>query len=480
MDKITQSFMELEKEKGLFKRKYCGIPYWQGIRLKIGWTITGIMATNETVSDTRKGKWRKRSRLYKDFIKDFLNYCCLKKCDILYFDGGMEGAYRNVDGKQVDVYFGYFGYEDKYQVERCYHIKGNKRNPLKPGIGVDLILPYKLMVKIQSLLNPQKRFDLKEDAFLHILCDEISKKYNKKISADTVIKDIRYNCELHIIYEKYYRKLLKKTVPKVIILKCHYGTAFYPLYKIAKEFSIPVIELQHGHVCNHLAYNYLDTSNEGKELPDYLFTYGDFWNEQIQLPMGTKIVSVGSPFLEAMKVKYKNDTPDERAIVFYSGTFSADGEELEKLAADFYNKYKDKGYKIYFKFHPGEASAWKNKYRILSESKGIQIVDPKLNIYQMFARAKHHVSVMSTVMYEAVSFDICRYIYRFEGLKEDLLKICAPLVENGGAEKFSNVQELESLINKKTNTEVNFADRMWKHGAKENGQKALKEIIDHR
>ena len=480
MDKITQDFLKFEVEKALFKRTYCGIPYWQGIRLKIEWTITGSVVTNIAALNTVKRKWGKKNTLCNDFLKDLLKYFSIKKCDILYFDQGLETAYRNVDGEMKDVYFGYFEFEDRYRVERCYYDNGKKRNPQKPGIGVKLILPYKLLIKIQSLLNPKNNIDSKEDAFIYALCNELNKKYNKDISADILIRQIRYHFELHKIYEKYYKKLLKRTDPKVIVLQCHYSTTLYPLYKVAKEYSIPVIELQHGHVCNHLAYNYLDTSNEGKELPDYLFTYGDFWNEQIHLPVGTKIVSVGNPFLEAMKKKYKDQTPDEKAVVFYSGTFSSDGEELEKLAVDFYKKYSSEGYKIYFKFHPREASVWKNKYHLLADCEGIQIVEPNLNVYQLFSQARHHISAMSTVMYEAVSFDICRYIYSFEGIKENLLKICAPLVESGGAQKFSNIQELKDLINKKTKTRFDFMDSMWKCGAKENGQKILKEIIDNR
>ena len=481
MDGLTQDFLHFEKERALFERNYCGFPYWQGMRIKIRMVITGLEDIYKlpeiTISETKRKKGR-YFPLCKGYLKDVWNYFHLKKCDILYFDQGLEGAYRNVDGEIKDVYFEYFEYEDKYQVERCYYIKGNKRNPQKPGIGVDLLLPYKLKMKIQSLLKPQNKIDPEEDEFLHSLCDDINKKYDKNISADAVIQEIQYNCDIHKIYEKYYRKILRRTRPDVIILQCHYSETLYPLYKIAKEFSVPVIELQHGHVCNHLAYNYFDTSNMGKELPDYLFTYGDFWNKQIRLPIGTKIISIGNPFLESMRTKY-NEMAYEKGIVFYSGKFSSDGRDLEKLAVNFCKKHRNEGYKIYFKFHPGEASVWKDKYLLLADCEDIEIIEPNMNIYRLFSLAKHHISVMSTVLYEAVCFDVCRYIYNFEGIKEFMVEICAPLMESGCAQKFSTIQELEDLINEKENTEFDVVEEMWKSGAKENGQKAVKEIIEN-
>lgn len=473
-----QNFLKFERDNGLFARKYCGFHYWQGIRLEIGHSITGLRDMNAVVSVVVKKKWRRRITICKDFLKAILEFNRLKKCDILYFDQGLQGAYRNVDGEMVDVYFGYFGFEDNYRVQRCYYIKGSERSPQKPGIGTDLIMPYKLMEKLKYFFIPQNNIDENEDTFIRSLCEEINKKYNKKISADIVIQEVRYHCLLYRIYEKYYKKLLKKTAPRAIILQCHYDIILYPLYKVAKEFSIPVIELQHGQACNHMAYKYVDICKEGKELPDYLFTYGSFWEQYMRLPVGIKTIAIGNPFLEAMKEKYKDVILNEKAIIFYSSRFSYDGEELEKLAVDFCKKYVNKGYTIYFKFHPNEAAVWKEQYRKLGNCKEIQIVDPAMNVYQLFAYAKHHVFVASTVMFEAMNYDICRYFYNFEGaLKDSILEKQLPLIEKNGGKAFCSSEELESLINRDIQEGIVPIDDIWKPNAKENGQKALKKIL---
>lgn len=482
MDQIKKDFLEFEKEKRLFERKYCGTYYWQTIRFSIGQliTMTRLGNTNPVSgSANTNNPGRKRYlALGKDFLNELLNYYHLKKCDILYFDKGMKMGYRDVDGKKEDVYFGYFEYEEKYQVQRCYYVKQNGRNPQKPGIGTDLIIPDKLILKIQLLLRKQKYIDQAEEAFIRSLCDEMNVRYNKNISADKLIKEIRELCITHKIYEKFYGKILKKTTPRAIIVTCHYGPILFPLYKIAKEFSIPVIELQHGLPCNHLAYNYGDVSEKGKELPDYLFTYGSFWEEYMQLPENLKTVQVGNPFLEAMKERYKHTVLNEKAIVFYSGSFLDDGEILEKLAVDFCKKYSDKGYSIYFKFHPGEKDIWKDLYRLLFNCKGIHIIEPSMNVYQLFAYAKHHVFVATTAMYEALNYDVCRYIYKFKGSLENIMSdIQLPLIKSGGAKEFYSDEELEELISKGEGMSTVFIGNMWKANAKENGQKALEEIL---
>ena len=94
----------------------------------------------------------------------------------------------------------------------------------------------------------------------------------------------------------------------------------------------------------------------------------------MQLPKNLKTVQIGNPFLEVMKKKYKHTILNEKAIVFYSGNFSYDGEVLERLAVDFCKKYSDKGYEVYFKFHPGEMTIWKELYQLLCNCKEIQII----------------------------------------------------------------------------------------------------------
>lgn len=474
MDRIMQDFSELEKSKNLFERTYCGFHYWQGIREVMGWSAISLGKMG-VENAAESGKRRGISTLCGAFLEEIWNYLCLQRCDVLYCDHGPV-LDRNIDGQMKDIYFDYFCYEDNYRIQRCY-VNGRANRRKKPGIATDLILLDKMIYRIWGMLNKQKYIDLKEEGFISALCDEMNVRWGRNISSDTVIRMIRSYREIYQVYEKYYRRLLKKTHPKAIILQSHYSTVFYPLYKVAKEFSIPVIELQHGLINNHSAYYYLDISDKGKDLPDYLFTYGSFWETEIQLPIEMKPITVGNPFLEAMKEKYKNEVRDEKAIVFYSDQFDMSGKELEKIAVSLCKKCMDKGYKVYFKFHPLEKAVWKDQYKLLQNCKGMQMVESDMNVYRLFAMAKHHVFVMSTTMFEALNFDICRYVCSMQWVSETMREISLPLRERGVVQEFRSMQELEELISSKKEIKVNSVKEFWKSGAKENGQKALKEII---
>lgn len=476
MDRITLEFLEFEKEKNLFEREYCGFRYWQGIRLEIGRGIEGIQEI-PTEADVAARKRKNMFTLCISFLKDIWNYFRLKKSDILYFDSGEEGACRNINGELRDVYLDYFGYEEIFRIERCYYIKGSKRRFEKSGIRTDLIFLYKLIYRIRKCLKIEKYIDRKEEAFLCTLCNDINIKFKKNISSDMLIQKIQYNRESYYAYGKFYKLLLKKVKPKAVILKCHYTTILYPLYKAAKEFSIPVIEFQHGVITNHLAYLYLEDSDRGKDLPDYFFTYGHFWEEQVHLPERMQTITLGNPFLEAMKENYKYEVADEKAIVFYSGTFSYDGKELEKLAVRFSEKYADEGYKIYFKFHPGEAAFWKENYKLLREHKEIHIVEPKTDVYRLFAMAKHHICVHSTIIYEAVNFNVQRYVYHMDGMAEVIINAQQRLIKKGVVQRVCDERELRELIKNRVDKSCGVAGEMWMPRAKENGQKALKGII---
>ena len=94
-------------------------------------------------------------------------------------------------------------------------------------------------------------------------------------------------------------KLLKNKRAKLIIF-CNTGS--HQGYMLAcKEFSVPTIDIQHCHISYYnLLYNYSnELDKEKKELilcPDYIFTWSDFWNNNINIT--SKKVSIGYPYFE--------------------------------------------------------------------------------------------------------------------------------------------------------------------------------------
>ncbi len=473
MDKKLYDFLEFEKKEILFKRKYRKIYYWQSIRTDIVRTIlyNDTNKQNDSVDYERKKKYISNiSSMIKGCFWDIRNSLVLKKCDILYFD---QQIYRYIDGKAVDSHFDFFDVETKYSVQRCFYLShGNTKEHAGKGVGIasaELIQGffYTMYKKI-----PQLFVDVEEDKFIDGIIQRISQQFEISIPVDELKTRIRDAVIYHKVFEKYYSWLLKKVRPKAIVVVCHYETKLYPLYGVAQKYNIPVIELEHGLICNHDAYNYLDLSPEGKELPNYFLTYGEFWNRYIQLPDCMKAIAVGNPFFEYRSEKYKDIKHDEKKVVFYSDEIT--GREQARFAIDFYQEFQKDGYEVYFKFHPTEYHNWRERYQILVEHPEINIVPKEKDLYELLAEAKHHVSVASTVLFESAAYDVKRYVM----IKPGWIQYIQPLIDLGLAKGFHNMNEFTELIKEETVNKRDLLESIWKTNAKENGLKVIGEIIN--
>lgn len=461
-------FCSFEKDKNLFSRTYLGIPYWQSIRMAFS---CSILLERKFVSRTHSMPERILIglRLCKDVIIDILKYLHLSGCDILYFD---ECAYRIVDEETVDPYFDYFGFNKKYKIQRCFHIYNRQNKSSLKGIGTAIPKLEDYFLTLCSKVKLGNYRDKKEDAFLERLAEELEEIFHLGFTAKELTQMVRRNVVLHKVYGRFYKKLLMKCRPKSIFVVAYYSSFLYPLYNIARKYSIPVIEIQHGLITNHDAYWYEDTSAIGKELPSYFFSYGAFWNTYINLPSVMKPVPIGNPFLENRKAKYINYIQDEKMMVFYSSIPAK--KEMEQLALDAWSYFSKRGYKILFKIHPLEYDDWEKHYPRLVNFSGIQVVAPDKDLYELLSCAKHHITYASTVFYEAVIFNNNRYIYDLGSLSDSM----QPLVELKLAYKFKTIQELNSLLNVSMGTALVDTLEIWKPEAERNGLIKLREIMN--
>ena len=409
--------------------------------------------------------------LCKDSIIDILKYLHLSRCDILYFD---ECAYRIVDGKTVDPYFDYFGFEKKYKVQRCFHIYNRQSNSSLKGIGTAIPKIEDYFLTLCSKVKIGIYRDKKEDEFLKQLARELEETFHLGFEAKELIQMVRRNVVLHKVYGRFYKRLLMKCRPRSIFVVAYYSSFLFPLYNVARKCSIPVIEIQHGLITNHDAYWYGDTSAIGKEVPSYLFSYGDFWNTHLNLPSIMRAVPIGNPFLEDRKAIYKNCVQDEKMMVFYSSIPA--NREMEQLALDAWNYFGKRGYKIFFKIHPLEYEERKKYYPRLMNFSGIQVVTPDKDLYELLGCAKHHITYASTVFYEAIIFDNNRYIFDLGSLCDNM----QPLVELKLAYKFKTIEELNGLLNVSMGSTSDDVLKIWKPEAEKNGLVKLREIMDER
>lgn len=470
MDNKLKEFLEFEKQNALFTRRYCGINYWQSMRL--------FVFRQLFTSYSSKVKGVKKDNIFGRFlsvmnksVQDIVNWKKLHERDLLYFD---QQNYRRVEGEEKDIYFDYWEFEKNYTINRCYYDADRERKSnMHFGIGTAVPALLHDILYFLSLKFEKLYYDKEEEEYLTRLYDLFTQKWNVTFSEADLKKRVKDAVITHRVYEIFFESLLKRAKPKAIFTAEYYVFKLFPLYNVAKKHKIPVIELSHGVVCNHDQYNYLETSHEGKELPDYFWAYGDLFTKYIQLPECMSVKVAGNPFLCNRKLKFHNAKVDEKTIVFYLDAET--GEKMTFFVKQFLEKHDNKGYKIYCKMHPVDANYLVVERRILENTPHVEMVAENEEVYKLLSMAGHHVSGPSTVMYEATMFNVRRYLLKLNDYYNSLME---PLIENKLVEVFNSYSELEKLIfEENTKEHMEKEHEIWKDDAKAVGNSVLKEII---
>lgn len=272
----------------------------------------------------------------------------------------------------------------------------------------------------------------------------------------------------------YYEKLINRISPQIVIEVEHYATQCMIINEIATNQGIKTIELQHGTMYKeHAAYQYkIDSLIE--QLPQYLFTFSEYWNKIIKMPLkSTKIIATGFPYFEEMvENTKKNNTKQigkENILFISQGTIS---KYLINLAIELNEKFDKTKYKIIYKFHPSEYAGWVQRYPEL-ESSGIEVIDNgDVKLYELFARSRVQVGVYSTAIYEGIGFGLETYIYHIA--HADAMQ---NLVEMGAAEYIESADDLLRKLEVKKDIK-SIKDILWKNNAFENTCIEIEKVFE--
>jgi hypothetical protein len=269
-------------------------------------------------------------------------------------------------------------------------------------------------------------------------------------------------------YKTYYSKFFKKIKPKIIF----FNTGSYGQYnaikiETAKENNILTAEFQHGTISkNHLAYNYgnmiFKSDKYERYLPEYILTYGDYWNEQMKIPC--KKVTIGAPhFYESIK-KYKNVKEKKKTILIVS-----QGEVTDKFVK--IAKYLAENlpiYRIIFKLHPGEVP-FEDRYEILNKYNNIQIVKSG-DIYIYIVECENIVANYSTTIFEAMGFNKNIFILDNEASKKHIPKDIGL--------RFKEKEELKELIIQNEKKDIKYdLEYYFNSNWKENYERFINYIV---
>ena len=457
----TPRFFELEDQilKNEFIIKKKDLMLWPLVR----WTILSYLKFKEqhiTVPHARLNKFSlKNIKLIYHSLR-YAPHRFNKTFDIIYY----TSARGRLTNKNFNVLTDYYAplVPESLVIDASYgggyKIPDNTKNFATGEFGQ---LKTLLLSQVKKIFSKQKNQVIERFVDFLKSYDDIEKAFLERIKKDLYSYYLGYD-----YYSSYITKVFKKLKPRIIFVHASTYTGFKAiLLKIAKENGIITAEFQHGTISkNYIPFNYADAVFKSEEykkyLPDYILTFGDFWNENIKIP--SKIIPIGYPHFYESRKKYQEVKEIPHSILIISqGTIT---DEFVQIAKYLSENYPD--YTIIFKLHPGEIP-FESRYKELFNFSNIKIAKSG-DIYQYIAESEYIIACYSTAIFETLGFNKKLLILDNEMSRNE--------IPEGIGVRFKESQELD-LNAIKFDTDYNpeyYFDRNWE----ENYRNFVKKKLD--
>lgn len=447
-----QDFIDIEKKLKLYDDTVEGVNYWVYTRYDI-WNkiiLRNCLGLSVAHNMPQMSVFQVLARVAK------MTFAVLKKgrthkknVDILFMNHQRRkynnGYYECIYTDELCSRF-----ENSVVLEHTYQLGHKKPVMTKNLVYTDFVvlkgeivkLLYKTILRINYRKLLQKirlRIGTPLQELKNLYGDAVDSKKIERRIADVIIE--------YKAVRGYYEKMITAINPKVMVEVVAYSFDCMLATEICKEKNIPVIELQHGTINEHLAYEYAFGSKI-KQFPDRIFLYSQFWKNQIHVPIESdSLIVTGFPYYERQK-KEAEPIPkymDEKVNILFISQGEI-GDKLARLAVELSKEIDTSRYRIIFKLHPGEYAIWEERYSELDNGI-IEIVDnDMMPLYNYFVSSAIQVGVHSTALYEGIGFGLHTYIYnisradRMQRLCDmryaEIVNDCAMLVE-----KIMNIKE---------------------------------------
>ncbi|MHC4617110.1 MAG: hypothetical protein ACYTEQ_05085 [Planctomycetota bacterium] len=231
-----------------------------------------------------------------------------------------------------------------------------------------------------------------------------------------------------LFYGKFtvYRLLLSIWRPERVLLIAHYGKEAF--IAACKCKHIPVTELMHGSIIpSHTQYvfpKFCGAYFDRALFPDKLAVYGEYWRDVVvhgnMFPQDSVVVL--GYYLKVPDIIKRRHHPGKTVVVVSTQPI-VQRELYEYLL--FLKSCLDRAHwHIIVKPHPREDS---RAYADLAEPGFVTVSD--VNVYDLLAQADVHISVYSSVLYEAVRFSVCNYVLYIEKVS----MYCDDIINSGVA-----------------------------------------------
>lgn len=272
-----------------------------------------------------------------------------------------------------------------------------------------------------------------------------------------------------------FQKLISKINPKLLVEVVHYDMDCMIANEICRQRNITTVELQHGMMSGHIAYQY-DSDSELCQLPQKIFLFSDYWRSCIHLPIADAgILAVGYPYYEKKRNEtQKNNIYSDSKINLLFISQGTIGKQLSELAAELAKKLDTEKYRIVYKLHPGELAIWEDKYPGLRNEAIEVIYKNDFSLYDYFKISSMQIGVYSTALYEGIGFGLPTCIYHIEAA-DCMENLCSA----GFASYVNNADELYQYIQQRTDA-PQVLNTLWKSDALKNMQRELQKCFSEK
>lgn len=432
LGEFHRQFLALEEELGLFDITLGGVPIWERIRERVKIDLLAEMGLTGEIrpSDSSlRDKIRGSYLLARNAIRR--NPFVTAPAELVFFGHPRR---KEHSGQWLDIYCDPLyqqGDLDTVHLEPPWEFQH-----FRPAATSEL--RYTDLIEFVGQANAHigaKRESLSatERAQIERIQAEFEAAFDVEMELLARIQEI---LDRRAVMKPLYTRLLNRIDPSLAVIVAHSSRETF--IESCHDVDVPVAELQHGQISPY-SYQHAFPGDRTKEAyPDYLLTFGEFWETAASLPIESdRVIPVGYPYFERELDRLR--PLEQRRQVVVISTPEA-GPRLSKIAADL-SRRRTFDYDIVYKLHPGEYQNWETKYPWLTESSLSVAASDGPSLYELFAESSIQVGVGSTALYEGLAFELSTYLVR-----EPTVEWLGPVIETGGATVVESASALVDAI----------------------------------
>lgn len=436
-ESTIENFLSFEREHACNSIEVEGIPIWSLYRYEIHNAIK-----RDTVGrvDGQQTAFQKKELF--TMLKNACRPFTYKNVDVLFVCDGARN--KNIEtGYFENIYFDELA--KKYNSVILEHPvnHGHKEpNGMDNVFYTDRVaFKTNVAVKLSKKFNTtrRRRYEAEiREKFTDIFA-AIKNEFGPDL-LDEMVEAMTDRMYYFVITKDYCAKILDKAQPKLIMELCYYSMESFAMSALGKERGIPTAEYAHGFAFPTHTPMQFNPEERIAVLPDYELIYSHSQDNIVHLPDNIPLVTVGFPFFEREREKYKAKYPrDEKTICFISTL--AEGEQISKIASELADRIGDE-YHIIYKLHPHEFSYYKERFPWLVNDK-LEVIDNTDNhIFKYLAESKLCVGTRTASIWEAIGFGCETVLLNFGDTAINMRYF----IEEKNVPLVDNVDELISLI----------------------------------